>query len=138
MALNGIASRGMESVKTIELLKSMPYFGIKPSGQLIFSIPYFEGLEYKWFKEYTYSLHLPNHITFLNKKVEISGLEPEAFSLLTKRDTSYTISPVKHFILFRTKRYKFSYYQFIICLVIEFINLLLDEKRKLYINIDLS
>ena len=42
---------------------------IKPSGQLIFSIPYFEGLEYKWFKEYTYSLHLPNHITFLNKKV---------------------------------------------------------------------
>jgi len=25
--------------------------------------------------------------------MEISGLEPEAFSLLTKRDTSYTISP---------------------------------------------
>ena len=33
MALNGIASRGMESVKTIELLNSMPYFGFKPSGQ---------------------------------------------------------------------------------------------------------
>ena len=29
------------------------------------------------------------------KKMEISGLEPEAFSLLTKCDTSYTISPIK-------------------------------------------
>ena len=27
--------------------------------------------------------------------MEISGLEPEAFSLLTKRDTSYTMNPTE-------------------------------------------
>lgn len=42
---------------------------LKPAGQLVFSIPYFEGFEYGLFKEYTYGLHLPHHITFLNKKI---------------------------------------------------------------------
>ena len=32
MALKGMANRGKESVKTIELLNSMPYFGFKPRG----------------------------------------------------------------------------------------------------------
>jgi SAM-dependent methyltransferase len=40
---------------------------LKPNGQLIFSIPYFEGFEYVFFKKYSYGLHLPNHITFFNK-----------------------------------------------------------------------
>ncbi len=42
---------------------------LKPGGQLIFSIPYFEGFEFSLFKQYTYALHLPAHITFLNKKI---------------------------------------------------------------------
>lgn len=42
---------------------------MKPNGQLIFSIPYFNGIEFKIFKEYTYALQLPHHITFLNKKI---------------------------------------------------------------------
>ena len=41
---------------------------IKPGGQLIFSIPYFNGIEYKLFKEYSYGLQLPTHITFFNKE----------------------------------------------------------------------
>lgn len=42
---------------------------LKKDGQLIFSIPYFNGFEFMWFKEYCYGLHLPNHITFFNKKI---------------------------------------------------------------------
>lgn len=42
---------------------------IKPGGQLIFSIPYIEGVEFKIFKDYSYGLQLPHHITFLNKKI---------------------------------------------------------------------
>ncbi len=41
---------------------------LKPGGELIFSIPYFEGTEFKIFKEYSYGLQLPTHITFFNKK----------------------------------------------------------------------
>lgn len=42
---------------------------LKPDGQLIFSIPYFNGFEFRMFKSYCYALHLPNHITFFNKKI---------------------------------------------------------------------
>lgn len=42
---------------------------LKRDGQFIFSIPYFNGLEFKWFREYCYGLSLPLHITFLNKKI---------------------------------------------------------------------
>ncbi|MFA6136373.1 MAG: class I SAM-dependent methyltransferase [Candidatus Paceibacterota bacterium] len=41
---------------------------LKPGGQLIFSIPYFNGLEYKLFKNFSYGLQLPAHIFFLNKE----------------------------------------------------------------------
>lgn len=42
---------------------------LKPGGQLIFSIPYFEGLEFQFFREYSYGLQLPHHMTFLNKRI---------------------------------------------------------------------
>lgn len=42
---------------------------LKPQGQLIFSIPYFNGFEFRWFKKYSYGLQLPTHITFFNKRV---------------------------------------------------------------------
>jgi 2-polyprenyl-3-methyl-5-hydroxy-6-metoxy-1,4-benzoquinol methylase len=41
---------------------------LKKDGELIFSIPYFHGTEFKIFKQHTYTLHLPNHIVFFNKK----------------------------------------------------------------------
>jgi len=41
---------------------------LKPDGQLLFSIPYFEGFEFSVFREYSYGLQLPTHITFFNKK----------------------------------------------------------------------
>jgi len=40
---------------------------LKKDGQLIFSIPYFEGLEFKSFGKYCYALHLPHHMYFYNK-----------------------------------------------------------------------
>lgn len=43
--------------------------GLKPGGQLIFSIPYFEGVEYRLFKTYSYGIQLPTHMTFFNKKI---------------------------------------------------------------------
>lgn len=42
---------------------------LKPGGQLIFSIPYFEGFEFHFFKEYSYGMHLPHHTTFFNKRI---------------------------------------------------------------------
>lgn len=42
---------------------------LKPGGQLIFSIPYFDSLPFKIFKQYSYGLQLPHHITFFNKKI---------------------------------------------------------------------
>jgi len=36
---------------------------------MVFSMPYFNGLEFRWFKKYCYGLQLPFHITFFNKKV---------------------------------------------------------------------
>jgi len=46
---------------------------LKPGGQLLFSIPYFEGFEFRVFKSYAYGLHLPNHLYFFNKS-HIRGL----------------------------------------------------------------
>jgi SAM-dependent methyltransferase len=42
---------------------------LKPNGQLIFSIPYFEGIEFNIYREYCYGMHLPTHMFFLNKKI---------------------------------------------------------------------
>ena len=42
---------------------------LKPGGELIFSIPYFDGVEFSLFKKYAYGLQLPTHYTFLNKKI---------------------------------------------------------------------
>ena len=43
--------------------------GLRPGGQLLISIPYYNGVEYKIFKEYSYGLQLPTHITFFSKKI---------------------------------------------------------------------
>ncbi|NQU82933.1 MAG: methyltransferase domain-containing protein [Parcubacteria group bacterium] len=42
---------------------------LKKDGQLIFSIPYFNGFEFNRFRGYSFGLQLPIHITFLSKKV---------------------------------------------------------------------
>lgn len=42
---------------------------LSSNGQLIFSIPNIDGLEFYFYKEYTYALQLPHHITFLDKKI---------------------------------------------------------------------
>jgi 2-polyprenyl-3-methyl-5-hydroxy-6-metoxy-1,4-benzoquinol methylase len=41
---------------------------LKADGQLIFSTPYLDGLEYRIFKEHSWGLHLPVHIFYFNKK----------------------------------------------------------------------
>jgi len=51
-----------------EILKKLTEI-LKSGGQLIFSIPYFDGLEFKIFKQYSYGLQLPHHMFFLNKKI---------------------------------------------------------------------
>jgi SAM-dependent methyltransferase len=40
---------------------------LKPGGELLFSIPYFEGLEFGVFKQYAYGLQLPAHLYFFNR-----------------------------------------------------------------------
>lgn len=40
---------------------------LKPDGQLLLSIPYYEGFEFKVFKDYAYGLQLPCHLYFFNK-----------------------------------------------------------------------
>jgi 2-polyprenyl-3-methyl-5-hydroxy-6-metoxy-1,4-benzoquinol methylase len=40
---------------------------LKPDGEILFSIPYFEGAEFKLFKHYAYGLQLPAHLYFFNK-----------------------------------------------------------------------
>ena len=40
---------------------------LKPDGQLLLSIPYFEGFEFKVFRNYAYGLQLPCHLYFFNK-----------------------------------------------------------------------
>ncbi|MDD5738611.1 MAG: class I SAM-dependent methyltransferase [Candidatus Pacebacteria bacterium] len=42
---------------------------LKKDGQLIFSIPYFFGVEFKWFKNFCYGLQLPTMISFFSKKM---------------------------------------------------------------------
>lgn len=41
---------------------------LKPGGELLLSIPYFRGFEFKIFGKYTHDLHLPMHITFFNAR----------------------------------------------------------------------
>lgn len=41
---------------------------LKPGGELLFSIPFYEGWEYGYFKEYSYGLHLPAHMYFLGRR----------------------------------------------------------------------
>ncbi|MDO8524141.1 MAG: class I SAM-dependent methyltransferase [bacterium] len=48
---------------------------LKKDGQLVFSIPYFNGFEFQLFKSYSYGLQLPTHITFFNKKIIKEVLE---------------------------------------------------------------
>lgn len=64
--------RPIESIQKISA-------ALKSGGQLIFSIPYFNGLEFKIFGRFSYSLHLPAHINFFNKK-NIRTLLSENFS----------------------------------------------------------
>ncbi len=40
---------------------------LKAGGEVLFSIPYFEGVEFKIFKHYAYGLQLPTHLYFFNK-----------------------------------------------------------------------
>lgn len=42
---------------------------LKPEGQLIFSLPYFQGFEFWAFKEFTYGLQLPTHQTFFKQTI---------------------------------------------------------------------
>ena len=42
---------------------------LKPKGQLIFSLPYFKGFEFQFFKEFTYGLQLPTHQTFFSQPI---------------------------------------------------------------------
>lgn len=42
---------------------------LKPNGQLLFSIPYYNGIEYKIFGKYSYGLQLPTHICFPTKRI---------------------------------------------------------------------
>ncbi len=42
---------------------------LKPKGELIISIPYFEGFEFWLFKEFAYGLQLPTHQTFFTKPI---------------------------------------------------------------------
>lgn len=48
---------------------------LKNGGQLVFSIPYFNGFEFQVFGSYCYGLQLPTHITFFNKKIVKGFLE---------------------------------------------------------------
>lgn len=48
---------------------------LKPGGEILISIPYFEGIEFNIFKEYSYGLQLPTHITFFNKRIIKQYLE---------------------------------------------------------------
>jgi SAM-dependent methyltransferase len=40
---------------------------LKPGGQIIFCIPYFEGVEFRLFRQYAYGLQVPAHLYFYNK-----------------------------------------------------------------------
>lgn len=52
---------------------------LKPKGELIFSIPYFYGLEFSIFKSFAYGLQLPTHMFFFNKKIIKKFLKESGF-----------------------------------------------------------
>jgi 2-polyprenyl-3-methyl-5-hydroxy-6-metoxy-1,4-benzoquinol methylase len=41
---------------------------LKKDGQLIFTIPTFDGVEFKIYKDYAYALQMPTHITFFGRR----------------------------------------------------------------------
>ncbi len=49
-----------------ELIKRVTRW-LKPGGELLFSIPYFEGLEFSLFRKFCYGLQLPTHLYFFNR-----------------------------------------------------------------------
>ncbi|MDP2950868.1 MAG: hypothetical protein Q8N55_00635, partial [bacterium] len=42
---------------------------LKPKGELIISIPYFNGFEFQFFKGFAYGLQLPTHQTFFSQPI---------------------------------------------------------------------
>ncbi|OGM89303.1 hypothetical protein A2108_00665 [Candidatus Wolfebacteria bacterium GWA1_42_9] len=52
---------------------------LKPGGQLVFSIPYFNGWEFGTFREFSYGLHLPAHLFFFSKN-NIRDMLSDGFS----------------------------------------------------------
>lgn len=54
---------------------------LKKGGQFIFSIPYFNGLEFKIFGRFSYGIQLPAHINFFNKKNIKNLLSQEFFDV---------------------------------------------------------
>lgn len=71
IVMNMLLEHLYDPFKNLEIITTW----LKSEGQLIFSIPYFEGVEFKWFKRHCYGLHLPFHITFPNKKIIEDYLE---------------------------------------------------------------
>ena len=53
---------------------------LKKGGELIFSIPYFDGFEFNVFKSFAYGLQLPTHIFFFNKKIIRKLLKENGFA----------------------------------------------------------
>ena len=62
-----------------ELIQKI-YKWLKPGGSLFFSTQNFKGIEFKIFKNYTYALHLPNHIFLFHKKILRNQLKKANFS----------------------------------------------------------
>ncbi|NTU98404.1 class I SAM-dependent methyltransferase [Candidatus Falkowbacteria bacterium] len=62
-----IAEMVMEHLYDPQAVVARMSNSLKKNGELIFSIPFFEGAEYGLFKDFSYGLHLPNHIYFFNK-----------------------------------------------------------------------
>lgn len=72
---------------------------LKPGGQLLFSIPNIGGLEYKIFKKYWYSLHIPYHFYHFSdkfiKKFLTNDYDVRIHYQKTERDI---IASLKYFI----------------------------------------
>lgn len=52
---------------------------IKPGGEFIFAIPYFEGLEFRLHGKYAHSLALPHHVLFPNRAILREELQQSGF-----------------------------------------------------------
>ncbi|MCG2689966.1 class I SAM-dependent methyltransferase [Candidatus Parcubacteria bacterium] len=52
---------------------------LKPRGELIFSVPYFSGFEFRFFQEFSYGLQLPTHQTFFSKPILKAYLQKLGF-----------------------------------------------------------